>query len=395
MKQNLISVSPRVPHWDIREMQDQHFNMPNVPTHFQNINSLSHRGSNLRLHSRYSDHIRRTEQLNRDGLVHTVRKSVLEYDPMYQNRSEAFLTPRVSRHPSALSTVSNSESRLSGNFDDQCPAAFKALVSFYQLIGLSFFSFNDNILIRVFTVLTSIIFAAAFVSIHVPCLFTCHTDVDLTNVFKNGVSAKFIEVAVLFLELYHVISCHLEFILKGGRLRRFFPKCEMIIRCCKTSLSETSLENYMRFVFMVIALNLVHAAIEGSMLVFLTDHRLSDKGWDENNSTKVYININEKVVYWSSFTIQVCTTFIIVNSQNFISMNLSQFLGSIHSKAPESLATCLTFYVAIVIKKYNERIRQFIQNYDIAEKPNLELERLLLLELRAVCKDLEALLDSL
>lgn len=101
-------------------------------------------------------------------------------------------------------TAKSVGSQITSDLDQgESPAAFRGLVAFYQLAGLSFFGFNDFIAIKLITFVVSIAFAVVFAAVHVPCLLTCNYEVDIRTLFDKGVKAEFIEVVVMMLKVYH------------------------------------------------------------------------------------------------------------------------------------------------------------------------------------------------
>ncbi|KAI1286863.1 hypothetical protein HDE_10463 [Halotydeus destructor] len=282
--------------------------------------------------------------------------------------------PRVAsgRSPSRSRLLSRSSVR---SLDEQSTAnGLTVLCTFHQLIGLSYCSLNDSLIVQLITLLISILFTVAYVALHVPCLFSCTYEVRT----DQGVTLELLYFTIVVVEVYEVVAVHLEFILKGERLRNFFNKCDLIGRLTKVQDGEHFGQSITIFCFVLVAFNVLYGLAEASILYFTLDHRLlPNSNMTSANFTIIgsqpLVAVHESVLYYVTLVLRT--------------------FGSVHSKASQTLIIALCYYTTLIARQLNERLKFFLRSYEIMDKPNIETERLLYLELRSAILELQELLD--
>lgn len=212
---------------------------------------------------------------------------------------------------------------------------------------------------------------------NIPCMFTCVYDID--DMFEDGVSTAFLSFAITNLETLHIISCHIEFIVKGARLRDFFNNCEIMSRFCQSGLDNASMDDGLHVTSCIIVVaNLIHMGAEAAILIFYVEHKLIkqyDGNSTESHSTDhdVIVHVDEQIVYYVTLAFKC--------------------LGAIHSKAPESLVIFLAVYFTNMIQQYQDRLKVLVKAFNFSAKHDLELERMLLVEIRSATYEMESLFD--
>lgn len=104
------------------------------------------------------------------------------------------------------------------------PHGFDMILWFYQMQFLSFFGYNQDSLVKIFTLLLTIIFIAINIAVHVPCLMNCVY--DLNELLMDGISRELLIFTMTYLKLCYVLVVQIHLLRKGGLLRFAFKRLE-------------------------------------------------------------------------------------------------------------------------------------------------------------------------
>lgn len=104
------------------------------------------------------------------------------------------------------------------------PHGFGLIAWFYQLTALSFFGLNVDSLVKIATLLLTVVFEIVNICAHVPCFMNCVYDV--AALFTNGLSRDLMQFILVYVKLIYILVIEVELIRKGGRIQFAFKKLE-------------------------------------------------------------------------------------------------------------------------------------------------------------------------